>query len=68
MESPGPPLVISAIIPKVCEIPTNSVTSRKTVVGSRDGQVIVRNMRQRPAPSICAASYSCAGASCRAER
>ena len=44
--SPGPPAVISAISPKPCDAPMISVTSRKIVVGSNDGQVITRNFAQ----------------------
>ena len=53
----GPPAVMTRACSKPpCRPPMIEIMTMKNVVGARWGQVTCRNVAQRPAPSISAAS------------
>jgi len=61
---PGPPVVRTKTWSKTCTARIRDSTRTTTIVGISSGRVMSRKLRQAPAPSIDAASYSSLGIDC----
>ena len=54
--SPGPPKVISRMLPMFWKVPMNVPTKLMMMSGISVGRVILKSFWRKPAPSISAAS------------